>query len=417
MLKTDAAACWKLTLQRAEGSSLDNLTHTLFGLTLARTALGRAGRGTTAALVVASNAPDVDIVATASGALSYLRWHRGPTHGPIGLIGLGLATASLVWLWYDGSARLKSRRLQARTRSVSEKQEHAPSKHGPPDRDVGSRSQPSFSLLAVVSMIGVLMHVLMDLPTSYGTRPLSPFDWHWYATDWMPVVDIYLLIALAAGLAMGRTTPGVRRHMALIVLILMAANYGMRAVAHHEALALAPRLFGPTLPQRCAPSVPTARIIDRWPRSAPPAWTAPSGHRCLVEIAAIPTFLSPFRWRVLAQMSNAYEIRDMNVLDPRLRDPASDVSWRVRVRYPNLWTPAVERAATTRLGQVFLGFSRFPAARWTVDGNGITTVRWDDLRFTGAALAADQPLRPPSLFTAMVRVDAAGRVIEERLGR
>src|SRR5205814_8381635 len=100
----------------ANHNDVDNLTHTLFGLTLARTALGRAGRGTTAALVVASNAPDVDIVATASGALSYLRWHRGPTHGPIGLIGLGLATASLVWLWYDGSARLKSRRL-ARTSS------------------------------------------------------------------------------------------------------------------------------------------------------------------------------------------------------------------------------------------------------------------------------------------------------------
>jgi membrane-bound metal-dependent hydrolase YbcI (DUF457 family) len=396
---------------------LDNLTHTLFGLTLARTALGRAGRGTTAALVIASNAPDVDIVATASGALTYLRWHRGPTHGPIGLVGLGLATASFVWLWYDGPARLKSRRLQARTRSGSEKQEHAPSEHGPPDRDVVNRSRPSFSMLAVVSMIGVLLHVLMDLPTSYGTRPFSPFDWHWYATDWMPVVDVYLLMALAAGLAFGRTAPTVRRHNALIVLILMAANYGVRGVAHHQALVLAPRLFGPTLPQHCGSSVSTAPVIDRWPRPVPPARTAPAGHRCLVEIAAIPTFLSPFRWRVLAQMSNAYEIRDLNVLDSRLRDPASDVSWRVRVRYPNLWTPAVERAATTRLGQVFLGFSRFPAARWTVDGNGITTVRWDDLRFTGTALAADQPLRPPSLFSATVRVDAAGRVIEERLGR
>jgi hypothetical protein len=203
----------------------------------------------------------------------------------------------------------------------------------------------------------------------------------------------------------------------LIVLILMAANYGVRGVAHHQALVLAPRLFGPTLPQHCGSSVLTASVIDRWPRPVPPARTAPAGHRCLVEIAAIPTFLSPFRWRVLAQMSNAYELRDLNVLDSRLRDPASDVSWRVRVRYPNLWTPAVERAATTRLGQVFLGFSRFPAARWTVDGNGITTIRWDDLRFVGAALAADQPLRPPYLFTATVRVDAAGRVIEERLGR
>jgi len=165
----------------------------------------------------------------------------------------------------------------------------------------------------------------------------------------MPVVDIYLLIALAAGLAMGRTTPGVRRHTALIVLILMTANYGMRAVAHHEALALAPRLFGPTLPQRCAPSVPTARIIDRWPRSAPPAWTAPAGHRCLVEIAAIPTFLSPFRWRVLAQMSNAYEIRDMNVLDPRLRAGRTDE------RGEPVWIVTLLGRSSRPVGTIYIG--------------------------------------------------------------
>jgi hypothetical protein len=60
---------------------MDNLTHTLFGLTLARTPLGRAGRGVTTALVLASNAPDADIVMTARGNASYLQWHRGPTHG------------------------------------------------------------------------------------------------------------------------------------------------------------------------------------------------------------------------------------------------------------------------------------------------------------------------------------------------
>src|SRR4051794_20065708 len=51
--------------------TMDNVTHTLFALTLARTPLGRAGRGTTAALVLASNAPDIDIVATIGGAASY----------------------------------------------------------------------------------------------------------------------------------------------------------------------------------------------------------------------------------------------------------------------------------------------------------------------------------------------------------
>ena len=79
---------------------MDNLTHSLFGATLARTALSRAGRGTTIALIVASNAPDIDIVMTAGGAVKYLEWHRGMTHGPIGIVGLGAITAA--WSGSDG---------------------------------------------------------------------------------------------------------------------------------------------------------------------------------------------------------------------------------------------------------------------------------------------------------------------------
>jgi hypothetical protein len=232
----------------------------------------------------------------------------------------------------------------------------------------------------------------------------------------MPIVDIYLLIILVAGLVFGRPSDTARRHNAFIVLVLMAANYGFRGVAHHQALALAPRLFGPTLPQRCA--VPeTAAIVDRWPRRDAGGWITASGQRCLVEIAATPTFLSPFRWRVLAQMSNSYEVRDLDVLDRRLRDPTADVSWRVRVRYPNQWTTSVEQAAATSVGQVFLGFSRFPAARWAVDADGVTTVRWEDMRFAGTPLAGDQPVPQSSMFRALVRLAPDGRVVEQRLGR
>src|SRR5881296_9277 len=77
---------------------MDNVTHTLFAATLARTPLARAGRGTTAALILASNAPDIDIVALARGPANYLKWHRGPTHGPLGLVGLSLLSAAIIWI-------------------------------------------------------------------------------------------------------------------------------------------------------------------------------------------------------------------------------------------------------------------------------------------------------------------------------
>ena len=179
--------------------------------------------------MIASNAPDIDIVAALRGGISYQAWHRGPTHGPLGIVGLGVVAAGLVWIWLRTLDRRTPEGAHAR---ASESEEVA-----------------SFGMLVVASVIGVLVHVLMDFPTSYGTRLLSPFDWHWFAVDWMPIVDFYLLVALAAGLMFGRLSAASSRRNAAIVFALMAAYYGVRGVAHHEALASVP-VFGPTLPQR-----------------------------------------------------------------------------------------------------------------------------------------------------------------------
>jgi membrane-bound metal-dependent hydrolase YbcI (DUF457 family) len=390
---------------------LDNVTHTLFAVTLARTPLGRAGRGATAAIVIASNAPDIDFVsALGGGTATYMRWHRGSTHGPLGVVGLGLVTAALVWSWL----RVSDARHVDGARGFS-------------------RAPASFAMLAAVSMIAVAMHILMDLPTSYGTRLLSPFDGHWYAFDWMPIIDVYLLIALAAGLAFGLRSDAARQRNAALVLAIMAANYGMRATAHHQALELAPRLFGPTLPERCVNAPDTSAPLDRWPKTqnSEPRTLNPEPRtlnpeprtlnptRCLVEIAALPTFLSPFDWRIVAQMSNAYEIHDVNILDSRFREPAAagEVFWRQTIRYPNVWTPAVVQAARSPLGQIFLGFSRFPAARAFTDNRGVTIVRFSDIRFAAGLIALEQPVRQETPFSVTMRIDANGTVIDEAFGR
>ena len=364
---------------------MDNLTHTLFGLTLARTPLGRAGRGTTAALILASNAPDIDVIAAARGMETYLRWHRGPTHGVLGIVGLGVLTAGLV------AAGLRL----------------SPRKEGEDD-------DAKFGTLASIAMIGVLCHVVMDVPTSYGTRFLSPFDWHWFAVDWMPIVDVYLIGMLVAGLLFGGASAPARRRNAAIVLVLMTANYGLRAVAHREALASAPRLFGPSLPQGCEADRASS-VIDYWPtRSASSAWEP--GRRCLVQMVAVPTFFSPFNWRVIAQLSNAFEVHDIDLLDARFRGSANttDGIWRTTYRVPNIWTPAVFSAASTRLAQTFLGFARLPAARSFVDPAGTATIRWTDLRFIGARMALAPPQNDP--FAIVIRLAPDGRVIDQRLG-
>ena len=377
---------------------MDNLTHTLFALTVARTPLSRAGRGTAAALVLASNAPDIDIVTVARGSASYLKWHRGPTHGPLGIIGLGLVSATLVWA---------GQRVYDRWRAT---------------RDAGPQStqdgNASFGMLVALSVVGTLLHVAMDLPTQYGTRLLSPFDWRWFSIDLMPIVDIYLLAALVAGLLFGRQSPAARQRNAAIVLVLMAANYGLRAVEHSQALATVPQLFGPTLAPPCDPQPHDGwRPIDVWPRSRPTS--SSTGKRCLVELAAMPTFTSPFSWQIVAQVSNAYELRDVDLLDLRWResDDESEAPWRTTLRYPNVWTPTVTRAAETELGRLFLGFSRFPAARSAIDPRGVTTVRWTDVRFASGGLALEQRRPGSSFFTATVTVGTDGQILLERLGR
>ena len=398
---------------------MDNLTHSLFGLTLARTPLGRAGRGTTTALFLASNAPDVDIVVTAGGAANYLEFHRGPTHGPLGVVGLACVVAAVVWFG--------RRRWDARTFVTDGNA--APGAASP---------AASFGHLWAISIVGILCHVLMDLPTSYGTRPLSPFTWTWFAFDWMPIIDIYLLAILGAGLWFGnrrKDDPARtfhRQRNARVALLLMAMNYGVRATAHFSAIERAPDVFGERLPEWCADAVRPSRTIDRWPRAQTPisvtarsatdgreagtlsnGASAPGGPgRCLIEVAATPSFVSPFRWQLIAHTTGAYEIRDVDLLALNgSREPAG----RQSVRVPNQWTPSVLAAAQAPIAQVFLGFSRFPAARSVLASDGTVVVRWSDMRFVQGAVDESRQLRR-GLFGATVILASDGRVLEQRLG-
>ena len=136
--------------------------------------------------------------------------------------------------------------------------------------------------------------------------------------------------------------------------------------------------------------------------------------RCLIEIAALPDFISPFRWRLIAQLSNSYEVRTVDLVN-RARLQSRDARL-LSVRYPNQWTPAAARASNAPTARTFLAFSRFPSVRSMIDDDGTATVVWTDLRF----LAFDGPLDsrrpPPSFFAASVRVAANGMILTERLG-
>ena len=91
--------------------------------------------------------------------------------------------------------------------------------------------------------------------------------------------------------------------------------------------------------------------------------------------------------------------------------------WRTTVRYPDVWTPPVFAAARTASAQIFLGFSRFPAARSLTEATGVTTVRWTDMRFAGGLLTPQQPPGQSQPFVATVRVDADNRILSDKIER
>ena len=136
----------RLRITSEDGVRLDNLTHTLVGVTLVRAGLGGRVTGATAVIIVASNIPDADIVTALNGGVAYLAAHRGPTHGPIGVLLLALLSALLVTAVHAVLARRR------------------------PDAGTGGAGQLRFLPLAGVALAGTTLHVLMDLPTSYGTR-------------------------------------------------------------------------------------------------------------------------------------------------------------------------------------------------------------------------------------------------------
>jgi membrane-bound metal-dependent hydrolase YbcI (DUF457 family) len=341
---------------------VDNITHSLFALTLASVGLRRAGRGSTAALLIASNIPDIEVLTTLTGGrVAYLAVHRGPTHGPLGL-GLAVATAAGVWLVMRTFRR-------------------------------GERSATFLSLLAV-STIGFLGHIAMDLATSYGTRVLSPFRGTWYGVDWMPIIDVYLWVILAAGVAAGLRRPAWRARAAAVALLLMAGDYAVRAGAHEIALRDAVSLQEAALPGSAVRVDRGFHYLDGGDPAALPA--------------ALPTLVSPFKWRLIVRAPEGFRVEEIDLLAGR--QPADVIT------FPDDRGGAVARAEAAALARVFLDFSRFPAAEALPHPNGDVTVHWYDLRF---AQHQDEPgdlRRHTSPFGVWVRVSKAGEIVAQGLG-
>ncbi len=152
---------------------MDNLTHSLVGALIGQMGLKRKTGLAMPTLIIAANIPDIDAVATLLGGHQHLAIRRGITHGPIAMVVLPL----LLWaamLWFD--------RWQTRRGTRPEK-----------------RLPVHTGWLLTLAYIGCLSHPLFDWFNSYGIRLLEPFSSQWFYGDTIFIIDIWLWIALIAG--------------------------------------------------------------------------------------------------------------------------------------------------------------------------------------------------------------------------
>jgi inner membrane protein len=186
-----------------------NSTHTLVGLGMARSGLERLAPHAIWTAAIAANLPDIDIVTAYGGTASYITFHRGITHSPIGIVFLALA---LAWTmhWICG----------------------------------GFVGHFTVALLAMAS------HPFLDFANTYGIRPLFPLYSKWIYGDYLFVLDPYIDLTLIAGLIVGSWVVRRRRAAAAIALTLaagyMAARLELRNIARRELQVYAEQLPGYT---------------------------------------------------------------------------------------------------------------------------------------------------------------------------
>ncbi len=222
---------------------MDNLTHTLTGVALARLGLDKRVPGATLTLALASNLPDIDLVSALGGNVAYLEHHRALTHA---FPASPFLAASLAFLLSRGPTSVRP-------------------------------FLPTFFL----AWLGVCLHIVFDLWTSYGTRALLPFDAGWYSWDWMFIIDPALLLLLVVACFGPRWFRN--RRITGWAMAGVLAYIALRAQAQSLAYGQARRLVGPSskrfepCPTRSGSIGGASSPATRTP--SPPATSPPSGVR------------------------------------------------------------------------------------------------------------------------------------------
>jgi inner membrane protein len=298
---------------------MDNVCHTLVGAAFGRAGLARRSRYGSAALMVAANVPDVDVLVFATG-LPSVAFRRGWTHGVLAQLLLPLlVTAAFVAL--------------DRLRPVAGDRTAASAGDRP------RRVRPGW--LLAMSYLGVYSHVGLDYLNNYGVRLLTPFDWRWFYGDAVFIIDPWLWAALGLGVWLARRQ---RRTKPARLALAVAVAYVLVMLAVAQAS--------------------RRQVADEWARQA---------GRPAAALMVGPVPVVPWTREVIIDVGDEYRTGRFNVLSSRLRLDRDSVR-------KNDGLDGVATARHVDAVGAFLVWSRFPFWR-VVDGPDGRDVSVGDMRF------------------------------------
>ena len=258
------------------------------------------------------------------------------------------------------------------------------------------------TMLWLFAAVGVASHIVFDWITSFGTMFFFPLSRHRYSLDWIFILDPIFTGIVFAALVFGGVFRSRARAISLAATGALAMYVAFCALQHARALA-------------------AWRAADR----PPPG----------VNAAALPQFLSPFRWLGLSEWPDAVHVAFFDVgpfargvADPKPPQRFAEIlgslsDWypppsRMQIRrFPQPPPSAALEAARALPGtETYLEFARFPRATVRRGPDGGTLVFWEDLRFLpwfagpweiqGRGIVRRRP------FLFRVRLDAAGRALD-----
>lgn len=291
---------------------MDPITHSLAGATISN--LGFRRNLAFWVLLLSSIAPDFDYVTRFWGIDVFLRYHRGITHGILALFVVPVIIG-LIFGYRKG-----------------------------------------FFYYSFIAFLGYAVHLFMDLTNQYGTRILSPLDWHQYSLDLIFILDPYITLGLLLSIILCKVNKKKSASLALITLLLLVVYTGGRYYLHNKTRDFLRAGMDENTYQLC----PLPNDFLRW-------WfIAQSGNEIKVGFADL------FTQRICAQETYRIDEKD----------------------------PFIEQSRETRTVRNFLYFAKYPYAEVRNEA-GKTVVVWRELSYS---------FLPGEHFVAKVEFDDKRRV-------